>query len=300
MLNALFPHYTYRRMILSTLARCGRGTGMWRQRLAAENWQLYRQYCRRKFDCNVCGQRGHPFFDFPDPVLRREHGIGHLRETLQCRACGATMRHRTLATMLLRALSARSGRTIPKITEVRAQDLAGLHVLDTDAFSPISRRLKQWPGYFISSFRPDLPFDTEIEPCYVNVNLEHMGFETDSFDIVMTSDVMEHVRGIENAHDEIARILRTGGQYIFTVPYDPAIAGHKILVDTSGEQDVTLEEPHYHGDPLTGGILAYRIFGQQIFADLSALGLNTELLYIEDDQSLILRGDVFVATKLAA
>jgi SAM-dependent methyltransferase len=247
----------------------------------------------------VCGERGHPLFDFPDLELRREHSIGHLRETLQCKSCGATLRHRTLAAALLRVVSTRSKRQITAIRDIDASALHGLRILDTDAFSPISERLKQLPDYIVSSFRPDLPFDTEIEPGYFNVNLENMGFESASIDIVLTSDVMEHVRGVDNAHREISRILKTGGCYIFTVPYDPSIAGHKILVDTSGAEDVFLVPPQYHGDPLSGGILAYRVFGKQLFADLQDCKLRADFVCIDDPAALIIKGDVFIAEKFA-
>ncbi len=257
MLNALFPHYTYRRLIVSTLARIGRSPGAIGRRLVAQNWKLFREYRNRVLTCNVCGALGHPLFDFPDLQLRREHSIGHLRETLQCKHCGATMRHRTLATSLLRVISEHSGHKLTAVRDIDADSLRGLKILDTDAFSPISKQLKLLPGYIVSSFRPDLAFDTEIEPGYFNVNLEKMGFQSSCFDIVLTSDVMEHVRGIDSAHREIARILKKGGHYIFRVPYDPSIAGHKIMVDTSGTEDVFLVPPQYHGDPLSGGILAW-------------------------------------------
>jgi len=296
----LFPHYTYRRMILSMLGRFGRSPGAVNQRLVAQNWKTYRQFRSRQFVCNVCGCEGVPFFDFPDLKLRREHCIGTLRETLQCKTCGATMRHRTVAAMLLGVLSQRIGRVLRSIREVDANALEAFRILDTDAFSPISKRLRHLRGYYIGSFHPDLPFDTEIEHSHFNVNLEKMGFESSSFDIVLTSDVMEHVRDIDAAHREISRILKAQGQYIFTVPYDGALAGHRVLVDTSGDEDIFLVPPHYHGDPLTGGILAYRIFGQQIFNDLATLGLATELSNINDSDALIIDGDAFIATRVAS
>lgn len=299
MIKLIFPHNTYRRMLLSSLFRIGRGHDSVIRRLGTINWRLFFKYWRHYFNCNVCGHKGVPLFDFPDPLLRREHNIGHLRETLQCKQCGATMRHRTLAAALLRVLSTRAKLKISAIRDIDTSSLQGLKILDTDAFSPISKRLKHLSGYTVSSFRPDLAFDTEIGPGYLNLNLENMRLESSSFDIVLTSDVMEHVRGVDNAHKEIARILKTGGHYIFTVPYDPAIAEHKVLVDTSGTEDVYLVPPQYHGDPLSGGILAYRVFGKQIFADLQECGLNAKLVDIDDPTNLIINGDVFIAEKFS-
>ena len=52
-----------------------------------------------------------------------------------------------------------------------------------------------------------------------NQNLEQLTFSDNSFDIVITSDVMEHVRLDDRAHQEIRRVLKPGGVYLFTVPH---------------------------------------------------------------------------------
>lgn len=299
MLNFIFPHYTNRRFLMTTVARGLRSHATLRNRFVAENWRAYGKYRSVHFACNVCGERSTPFFDFPDLKLRREHHIGILRETLQCRHCGATMRHRTLAAMLLRSLTEKTGRTSSSLQALTATGLGGLNILDTDAFSPNSKLLRQVPGYVVSSFIPEKQFDMEIAPGHFNVNLENMGFASERFDLVLTSDVMEHVRGVDAAHHEIARILKPHGRYIFTVPYDASVNSHVTLVDTSGPQDIFLMPPHYHGDPLTGGILAYRIFGRQIFQDLAACGLRAEFSFVDEPTALIEQGDAFVAEKLA-
>ncbi len=300
MFQSLLPYYSYRRMVAVMVARSITGRARLRARLVSENWQIYRRFRHATFSCNVCGERGRPFFDFPDLQCRREHSIGVLRETLQCTHCGATMRHRTLVAGLLRVLRERSGRPLASAREIDATILGSLRILDTDAFSPLARLLRGQPGYVMSSYRPDLPMDSEISPGHCNLDLQRMGFASSSFDIVLTSDVMEHVRDIDAAHQEIARILKDGGAYVFTVPFDQALDKHRVLVDTGGREDVFLVPPQFHGDPITGGVLAYRVFGRQIIDDLATLGLHTEFTEIDDAGALILGGDLFVATKATA
>ena len=300
MLTSLLPHFTYRRHGVRALVNFVKGKGSLGPFLDGDNWQYYRQYTAQRFQCNVCGESGKPFFDFPDLALRKAHRIGVLRETLICTHCGATMRHRTLAAALLQLASEVGGQPLHTVKEAAASGLAGLRVLDSDSYSPIARILRQLPHYLVSSFRPELPFDSEIEPGHFNVNLERMGFSTASFDVVMTSDVMEHVRNDTAAHAEIARILRPGGHYLFTVPYDDNCADEHRLVDTSGPEDRYLVAPQYHGDPISGGILAYRVYGRSIHRQLKEIGLPVEFSRLNDAKSLIVDGDVFVATRALA
>jgi SAM-dependent methyltransferase len=298
MFDALFPHCSYRRLAARLTWDWLRGRIKLGARLNPDNWRRFRAYRRRRFRCNVCAMSGTPYFDFPDLNMRREHRIGELRETLQCRHCRATMRHRTLAAALLSDLERRTLKPLTSIREAAAAALSETRILDSDALSPIAALMKAQPNYLASSFHPQRPFDVEIAPGHWNINLEKIGFPDASFDVVLTSDVMEHVRGIDAAHAEIHRILKPGGSYLFTVPYDPACATHHHLVDTSGLEDRFLVPPQYHGDPLSGGILAYRVFGRALHADLAALGFEVEFLEFDDDEALIVRGDVFIARKV--
>jgi SAM-dependent methyltransferase len=295
MFDALFPHCSYRRLTVRLTWDWLRGRIKLGARLNPDNWRRFRAYRRRRFRCNVCAMSGTPYFDFPDLNMRREHRIGELRETLQCRHCRATMRHRTLAAALLRALSQRTARPLTSIREAAAADLREVRILDSDALSPISALMRHRLDYWVSSFHPGQPFDMELAPRHWNINLEKIGFAAASFDVVLTSDVMEHVRGIDAAHAEIHRVLKPGGLYIFTVPYDAGSATHHQLVDTSGAEDRFLVPPQYHGDPLSGGILAYRVFGRALHDDLEALGFAVEFLDVDDPEALIIHGDVFIA-----
>ena len=70
-----------------------------------------------------------------------------------------------------------------------------------------------------------------------------------------------------------------------------------MLVEVDGDNDIFKEDPHYHGDPLTNNILAYRIFGRQVFQDLKAVGLDLKFELIQSSSNFIIDGDVFIASK---
>jgi SAM-dependent methyltransferase len=270
----LFPYCTLRGLAARIAFNClFRSEGIFK-RINPENINIYKKYRNINFECNICGFIGRPFYDFPNLELRREHKIGLLRETLHCRKCDSSMRDRVLARQLLLQISYKNNKIYNSIKDLKQADLMDIKILNTDAYSAISKLLKDFPNYIRSSFTDPENLDSLIGSNYYNINLEKIGFPDNYFDIVLTSDVMEHVRDIDAAHREIARILKVGGKYIFTVPYDPTCLTHHILVDTQHSVDRHLVKPQYHGDPINGGIIAYRVFGKAIYADLNAFNLN--------------------------
>jgi SAM-dependent methyltransferase len=271
--------------------------GSFGRRINRVNFANFRRYRSSRFLCPVCGSGSKPLYDFPDVDLRREHRIGILRETLQCRACFAPMRERSLAVALLDYLNGRLHANLRSVEDLAQHGLGGIRLLNTDAFSKMSALMRDTEGVTRCSYIPGQPWGKELAVNYYNVDLQRMSFPDASFDVLLTSDVMEHVRDCDAAHREIFRVLKPGGAYIFNVPYVESSASNIRLVDTSGEKDVFLCEPHIHGDPLTGGILAYRIFGRELFQDLAGIGFNVEFRRLELPDRLVLDGDVFIAHK---
>lgn len=299
LVGRLIPRNTNRRMLARALLEVSREPASFGRRFNATNWRNLGRYARMRFTCPICGARSRPLYDFPDVPRRIEHHIGVLRETLQCQICMASMRQRSLAVALLEILAERLGADLDSIAALAARGLGGLRVLDTDNFSAISRLLRSLSGYTRCSFLPHRPFGSQIEPNLYNEDLQKLTFGNAAFDIVLTSDVMEHVRDCEAAHREIHRVLAPGGAYVFNVPCDFSRPDDLILVDTSTDEDVFLCEPQYHGDPLSGGILAYRVFGRSLVPRLERLGFAVSFRMIKDAEHLIIDGDVFVARKAA-
>lgn len=297
------PRQSLRRLGLSFVRDAIRSPRSLLYRLSAENFANRRACAALQIHCNVCGTDTGLFYDFPDVSLRHEHGIGLLRETLACRACGASMRDRQMAHGLLRVVETCAGCLPGKLRDLRAirSDLPGkLDMLDTDSFSSINRAMRGMLGYIHSQYQPEQPNGGVLPDGSINVNLMSMPFDTGSLDIVMTSDVMEHVEDDELAHREIHRCLRVGGAYIFTVPYDPCLMATRRLSQRTG-----VGKPNFilrrqvHGDPLSNsGVLAHRIYGQQFQDELRALGFDVTFLNIDDFTAGIYGGDLFIATKL--
>ena len=84
---------------------------------------------------------------------------------------------------------------------------------------------------------------------------------------------------------------------MFNVPFEESSAEDIRLVDTQTREDIFLVPPQFHGDPLTGGILAYRVFGRDLIHKLEMLGFVVKFLRIDQPSSLVVNGDVFIARK---
>jgi SAM-dependent methyltransferase len=177
-----------------------------------------------------------------------------------------------------------------------AEAIAEINILETDEVSPISKTLRVNQSYLVSTYAPNLP-NGDLGNGLYNVDLQNIPFPSESFDIILTSDVMEHVRDFERAHAEIFRCLKPGGAHIFTVPFDENALVTKTLIDTSSPTDVYLERPHIHGDPRSGGITAYRICGLSMMDLLRSIGFEVAMVRVTEHRCGIFDGLYFEARK---
>jgi len=110
-----------------------------------------------------------------------------------------------------------------------------------------------------------------------NQDLQRLTFDDDSFDVVITQDVFEHVPDPAAALREVARVLVPGGRHVWTVP----IHARPVTVVRAEVVDGVLRhlcEPEYHGNPVdANGALVFREWGGDIVDFvLSSSGMVTE------------------------
>jgi SAM-dependent methyltransferase len=302
-LERVAPPFSGRRMLLKLAVGTARQPRRARARVNRHNLRELRRFRKVEARCNVCGHVGPLLYEMPDLVRLREHRIGTLRETLRCEGCKSKMRDRTLAAGLLRLSRERWGVEATTIDELARVLPPEARILDTDAQSRIGRRLARHPGVLRSLYYPDRGPGEELEDRWagarvVNVDLEAMPFPDASYDVVITSEVMEHVRHVDTAHREIARCLAPGGTYLFTVPFDPTLEQTWVLIDAETDQPLVLPM-HLHGDPglREEGIKSYRVFGHDLADDLARAGLEGGFAPVDDPRAGIWDGDLWVATK---
>lgn len=299
MIGRVAPPFTTRRLVLQLARDAVRRPGRVRARVNLPNLKAWNEFRRTEARCNICGHVGSLRYDLPDLETFERHHIRPLRETLRCRGCHGKMRDRVLAAGLLEALHVR-GVQAATVDELAGRLPDGLTILDTDAHSRIAHRLKAETGFFRSLYLPGKQSGERLDDeRMVNVDLERMPFPDRHFDVIITSEVMEHVRYADTAHRELARCLKDDGAYLFTVPYDPALERTWLLIDPETDE-LLVTPPHIHGDPMIrdAGIKAYRVFGRDIVEDLAAAGLRATFSELDRPALGIFWGDLFVATRV--
>ncbi|MBN9133057.1 MAG: class I SAM-dependent methyltransferase [Nitrosospira multiformis] len=212
--------------------------------------------------CSVCGLPSY-FGKFRD----------NHRELGYCILCKASNRKRQLGFVLRKLLNFGD---FGKITSDK-------QILNAEASGGLHHCLKHNVNYVSCEYFGRKYKSGDIVNGILNVDLAHSHFEGNAFDVVMTSDVFEHIPDPYKAFKEIYRILKPGGVHIFTVPfYQTGYFDEKRAEIMDGEV-IHHMEPIYHLDPLNpDGILVYNIFSLEMLLKLAQLGFRTTMHKLYD------------------
>jgi len=207
-----------------------------------------------------------------------------LRDHYLCVRCGSIPRQRALI----------------KTIQGRFPNYRSLAIHESSPSGPASAKLrKECPGYLPTQFFPEQK-SGEVHRGFRCENLEKMTFADDSFDLLITQDVLEHVMNPSKAFAEIARTLKPGGAHVFTVPL---YKGKQTVVRAKEEDGEIqyLEEKDFHSNPVDeNGSLVVTEWGDDLLQRIEdASGMPTEMLTFSD-RGMGLEAeflDVFVSRK---
>lgn len=100
-------------------------------------------------------------------------------------------------------------------------------------------------------------------------DIHHLTFGDDSFDIVASLDVLEHVNDPARAIDELHRVLKPGGLGVVTFPFHAAKETSVTRARFKDNGEIEKLEPEvFHGNPLGGGALVFTDFGWDFIAGI--------------------------------
>jgi SAM-dependent methyltransferase len=180
-------------------------------------------------------------------------------------------------------------------------EISHLSIYNTETAGPLHNYLSKVKGYVCSDY-----FGPEYKSGdYVN-NILHqdlmaLSFPDNNFDYIITTDVFEHIPEPYTAFQEVYRVLKPGGQHIFTVPfYQTEIQDETRAIIDDHRRTINLKEPWFHMDPLRPeGILTYTVFSIEMLVKLAKIGFRTNMYLLYRPYNCIIgpNGLVFDSIK---
>jgi SAM-dependent methyltransferase len=152
---------------------------------------------------------------------------------------------------------------------------ADLAVYGSEAVSEFSERLRKlFPAYVGSEYLPGVM--REKFPSVRHEDVQFLSFASNSFDIVISCEVLEHIPFIDLALLETKRVLRDGGIFLGTVPFALGSATSTVKARMWDGEVQYLMEPEYHGNPVdpTVGSLVFEIPGWNLLEQMKSAGFR--------------------------
>jgi len=175
-------------------------------------------------------------------------------------ACGFNARQRTLLEELHALIGDRS--------------IYDVSLYAHEAMTPFALILRgRYPRFLGSEYAPHEADQKRIFPV-PSIDITASGLPENSFDVILSGDVLEHVPDLQAALCDSARILKPGGHLIASVPF---AYGHEETTIKARMKDGEIEylaPPEYHGNPMdpAGGSLVFQIPGWAILQDARRAG----------------------------
>lgn len=176
--------------------------------------------------CTICGSRNLTYDEVLWPELISQWSLDesevsyiNRQQGLRCVECGNNARSMALC------------HSIKLHFGLQGTLIEGLDLLASFSVLEINK------AGFLTPVLAELPMHRLIE--YPEYDIHNMAIQSDSYDLVIHSDVLEHVKNPTAALTECRRLLKPNCVCIFTIP---------IIVDRLSKSRAGLE-PSYHGGP---------------------------------------------------
>jgi SAM-dependent methyltransferase len=188
---------------------------------------------RRFARCDVCGAYGPMLYRrwVIPPRLEELWGLSPRqaealarKESSDCFRCGAKLRVRRLARVMLdtHPVGAPPAPSPSARAWVRTPEARALRIAEINLIEGLHDELAHLPGLAYSEFREGAEPGSIVEAVR-REDLTRLTYPDESFDLVLTSETLEHVPELDAGLAEIRRVLVPGGRHIFTIPLRPGV-----------------------------------------------------------------------------
>jgi 2-polyprenyl-3-methyl-5-hydroxy-6-metoxy-1,4-benzoquinol methylase/GT2 family glycosyltransferase len=180
----------------------------------------------------------------------------------------------------MQTFSGMSGISCQSVVELlRNEEFRRLTIAEINACGILHSYLKDHPNLSYSEWLSDVT-PGEVHNGVRCEDLQRLTYPNNYFDIILTSETLEHVPDPDRAWREINRTLKGGGYHIFTIPVIPSQRQTIQRAQLVEGVRKDLLEPAYHGPPERQDIIVYTDFGMDVTDKLNNLGLRTEIFYV--------------------
>ena len=236
--------------------------------------------------CSVCGVRSE---------FVKDEAVAATRDNFRCPKCRSMLRQRDLAQIIVDEFS--DGRSFSLNDLIRSGRLDEVAIYEVGFRGPIAERLRKLPNYIQSH----LWADTEHGESKNGVrceDLRQLTFESDSFDLMLSLDVLEHVFDLPKALAEIHRVLKPGGMHVFTVPVRYPLPEQSLTRATMRRgRVVNLEPERFHTAADGSQILLVTEFGADLIDMHEEAGLRLKIIRRSAPSIPQFQNATFVARK---
>ena len=176
------------------------------------------------------------------------------QQGLRCLRCKANLRTMALAYALMRNENYRGlFKNFVKTRRIKSKK-----VLEVNEAGWLTQYLQKLPLHYLAK--------------YPEIDAQDMPFSDSSFDIIIHSDILEHIPNPDKAINEFFRILKPNGYCVFTVP---------MLVGKLSRSRAGLA-PSHHGcgeQRIRDDYLVYTEFGTDMWERLTKVGFSEVRIY---------------------
>lgn len=253
--------------------------------------------------CPLCGKKNFM-------VLRGNN----LRESGFCLYCSANSRYKAVSEIIKRILIIKAsikGLNYKKLkVKIEKFNLfhyslerilnlikhTNLKIYEPSSIGAIYNVLKFYPYFIKSEYfpNPDLTPGDLFKGIRFE-DLQSLTFKNESFDIVITLDVFEHIQDPDRAFSEIYRVLKPKGINVFTVPFDNR---KKTIKRIDKNNNVLIKPVIYHADSIRSkGPIVYTDWGHDIIDYMNKFGFSSFIFSLKDPQNGIF-GEVEIVISI--
>jgi SAM-dependent methyltransferase len=205
------------------------------------------------------------------------------REAWRCARCGSSRRSSSLAHGLVEALTQPLGSKARTLITLSAEPaFQALSVAEINSAGDVHGWLARNPGLRYSEFG-------SVDPAVPSESLSRLSYGDGTFDLVVTSETLEHVPDVDVALTEIWRVLRPGGQHVFTVPivWDGRQTRRRASIEDG--RVVHHLPPSHHGSGTVNApdYLVFYEFGSDFVPRCSAAGFSTRIVEPDSDNLML-------------